>query len=191
MTTYILHGGATSTENEQNDYFFKQFTVHVDKSEVRILLCYFARSEEEWDRLTKRDVPKIEKNTDKKVTYKIAKDPKDLLTKLKNCDVLYVAGGTPNLIEPYYKDLEGLSEALGGKVYIGSSMGAFLCSTSYVISGDSSEYPITSGLGLLPVQVLCHWDVEAEKDLKRRLLLEHSSLPILTLNECQTVEMYR
>lgn len=192
MTTYILHGGATSTENEQNDNFFKQFTAHIDKDEVRILLCYWARSEEERSEILKRDKNKILKNSKKKIIFEVAQDPDDLFKKLKTCDVMYVVGGDPKLIEPYYKHLKKLKKALDGKIYLGSSMGAFLTSISYVVS--SSKYKrdfVQSGVGLLPIQLLCHWDVEKKKELKRNLLLKNSNQPILTLNEFEFVEIYQ
>jgi len=192
MTTYILHGGATSTNNKQNDLFFQQFTSHIDKDEVKILLCYWARSKEERPKILERDKESILKNSKKKVIFEVAKDVDDLFLKLKTCDVLYVVGGDPELIEPYYKHLDGLKETLDGKVYLGSSMGAFLASTSYVVS--SSKYKrdfVQSGVGLLPIQLLCHWDLEKKKIIKRDLLLKNSKLPILTLNEFEFVEIYQ
>ncbi len=55
MTTFLLHGGATSTENPINNDFFRQFTELVDKPEVKVLLCLWSREREEWDAIAGRD----------------------------------------------------------------------------------------------------------------------------------------
>jgi peptidase E len=126
MTTYLLHGGKTSVDNEQNDVFFRQFLDLVPKNDVKILMCYWARTQEEWKPLLMRDSEKIVRQTDKKVIFDMVDDPRDLFRKLPQADVLYVAGGDALPIERYYSDLSGLKKALEGKVYAGSSMGAFL-----------------------------------------------------------------
>lgn len=192
MTIFILHGGATSTDNEQNKRFFQQFTADIDKDEIKILLCYWSRSEEERLSILERDKITILKNSSKKVIFEVAENSIDLFTKLKKSDVLYVAGGDPELIEPHYQRLDGLKEALEGKVYLGSSMGAFLASSSYVVSSSKNKRDfVQSGVGLLPLQLLCHWDVEKKKELKRNLLIKYSSMPILSLNEFEYVEIYQ
>src|SRR3989344_2107900 len=157
MTIFILHGGRTSKVNPQNEKFFEQFTKLVSKDEVTVLLCYFSRKKEEWNALIERDTNYIKKNTNKKVSILIADNPKDLLNKMDSSDVLYVAGGEAELIEPIYKELSGVGEKLKNKIYAGSSMGAFFPSEQYVLSFDSQDTKtIHKGIGLLPFQVLCH-----------------------------------
>lgn len=192
MKTFLLHGGGTSKESEANDEFFHQFTALVDKPNVSILLCYWSRPKEHWDQLAQRDSAKILKKTNQSVEFHIVEDAADLFAQLANFDVLYVAGGHNERIEPYYQQLSKLGDALDGKIYAGSSMGAFLVSKQYVLSLDSQDTSTSRpGVGLLPIQVLCHWNVEPEKMRKLELLRASSELPIVTINESEFVTFYQ
>ena len=192
MTTFLLHGGATSKDNKDNDEFFRQFTTLVDKQTVKILLCYWSREKSQWDVLAKRDASKILKNTSKLVELYVLQNTKDLFSKLPEFDVLYVAGGEAKPIEPLYPALEDLKEALKGKIYAGSSMGAFLVSEQYVLSFDSQDSDtVHKGLGLIPMQILCHWNIETKKQEKLKLLETHSDLPVLVLEESKFVTIYQ
>jgi peptidase E len=192
MTTYLLHGGKTSKQNKENEYFFSQFTNLVKKGKVTILLCYFSRERVKWKALIKRDTDSIKKNTKKEVTILVAEDPIDLFKKLEKSDVLYIAGGDAELIEPLYDELKDLKIKLDGKVFAGSSMGMFFASEQYVLSLDGQDVKtIHKGLGLLPIQALCHWDAETNKQMKIDLLNENSYMPILALNEFESVVLYK
>ncbi len=191
MTTFLLHGGKTSTQNPENEYFFKQFAELVPKTAVTVLFCYFARPKSDWDKLLARDTATIVRNTTKSIETLVAQDPADLLKKIELVDVLYVAGGDADPIEVLYKDLTGLAQKLDGKVYAGSSMGAFMASTQYVLSYEDQRVDeIHAGLGLLSIQTLCHWDLEEQKDQKLQLLSDSSSQSILVLKEFETVVLY-
>jgi len=192
MTTFLLHGGATSKDLPGNKKFFAQFTQLVNKSQVKILLCYWAREKNNWQKVAERDIRKILANTDKKVEFHLVEDVADLLAKIDDYDVLYVAGGQAELLEPYYQKLVPLKDKLKNKVFIGSSMGAFMAAKSYVISYDGDGRVKHEGLGFLPFQVLCHWDLENKKEFKLNLLAEADNhRPILTLNEGEFVTIYQ
>ncbi|MCB9813180.1 MAG: Type 1 glutamine amidotransferase-like domain-containing protein [Pseudomonadales bacterium] len=189
MTTFLLHGGATSKDLPENDRFFAKFTDLVEKDQVKTLLCYWSRNRDEWQKLIERDSAKIQKNTEKQVTFHVVEDESDLFSKIDKYDVLYVAGGDAELLEPHYESLGELKKKLDGKIYAGSSMGAFLASESYVLSFDSQDSDTKhQGVGLLPIQTLCHWDVEEQKEMKLSLL--DSDKPIIVLNEGEFVEIY-
>jgi len=191
MTTFLLHGGKTSTQNAENEYFFKQFAELVPKETVTVLFCYFARPKSDWEKLLTRDAATIRRNTEKTILTELAQDPADLLEKITIADVLYVAGGDADPIESLYQDLTGLVQKLDGKVYAGSSMGAFMASTQYVLSYEDQRVDdVHAGLGLLPIQTLCHWDLESQKDAKLALLRANSPQPILVLKEFETVVLY-
>lgn len=189
--TFILHGGQTREENAFNDAFFACFTKYVPKETVRILLCYFARSADEWEALYKRDVEKIKKQSSKKIVTTIAQNADELLMLLPTYDVLFVQGGEAENIEQYYPKLSELGEKLKGKIYIGSSMGAFMACENYVLSFPrQDETNAHAGLGLLPFNILCHWNVEKKKEYKIDLLKKKNSTnPILTIDEGKYVEI--
>ncbi len=188
-TTFVLHGGVTSRVTAENDSFFRTFTSAVDKEKVKIVLCYWAKMKERWDELSKRDQAKVQQQTTKQVEFSVAHDVDDLYKKLQDADVLYVSGGKATLIEPYVPKLSALREKLKGKVYIGSSMGAFICSKQYVLSFASQDSDtVHNGLGLLPINTLCHWDIEDKKKRKLDLLAYATpKLPTVVLDECQCV----
>jgi peptidase E len=187
MTTYILHGGETSRNNAENELLFKCFTNFVEKDEVKILMCYFAKDKKIWNTRLETDRNKIEAQTNKKVHLSIAKNPEDLMTKMNSYDVLYVAGGDAKPVESCLPLLHSLKEKLNGKVYIGSSMGAFIASSQYVLSFSEHEpLEVHNGLGFLPISTLCHWDIEKRKEEKIQLLKQSvPQNPILILNECK------
>lgn len=191
MTTFLLHGGKTSIQNAENESFFKQFAELVPKDTVTVLFCYFARPKSDWEKLMARDAATIRRNTTKTIVMVLAESPSDLLEKISTTDVLYVAGGDADPIEVLYANLAGLAQKLEGKVYAGSSMGAFMASTQYVLSyEDQRQGEIHQGLGLLPIQTLCHWDLEEQKNQKLQMLRASSAQPIIVLKEFETVVLY-
>ena len=190
MTTFILHGGKTSRETPNNDLFFQQFTQSVNKKSVKILMCYFAMEKNRWQELFKRDSTKIKKHSKKEVDLHLVADMNDLCEKIASYDVLYVAGGN-NRIKKYMDGSYDLAKKLENKVYIGSSMGAFIVTMNYVLSFDYQNQGAHQGLGILPFNTLCHWDVEKQKERKLEQLKKvDSNTPVLTLNECEFITMY-
>lgn len=188
-TTFILHGGATSDKSKDNDKFFSYFTSLIYKKSVKILMCYFAREKDSWKDLLKRDGEKIEKKTNKKITFAVPEKPEELIKLLPGYDILYVAGGSAELIEPLYAKLDSIKQLLKGKVYIGSSMGAFMVSSNYVLSLENQDISIHKGLGLLPFNLLVHWNKEKKKEYKIEMLKNVSDLPILILDEYESLKI--
>jgi len=189
MTTFLLHGGATSKKCPENDRFFAQFTRLINKPKFKISLCYWARTPDKWNSVSKRDINQILAFSDKSIDFYIPPTPRDLLNQIDDSDVIYVAGGDAEPIEPLFPDLVFLKTKLKGKVFAGSSMGAFLACQNYVLSFDSQDdSSLHHGLGLLPIQILCHWDLEDRKDFKLSLL-EKDKLT-LVLEEGEFVTIY-
>lgn len=190
MTTYLLHGGMTFKNYPGNNLFFSKFTELVEKPEVSILLCYWARLKNNWEERSNKDIKRIIKNSSKKTHIHIVSNPNELFAKIAEHDVLYVAGGEAELLEPYYKDLGFLKEKLNNKLYAGSSIGTFLASTNYVLSGNNQDTNRAhQGIGLLPLQTLCHWNIETKKEQKLKLLRKQR-LPVLVLNEFEYITLY-
>jgi peptidase E len=192
MIKVVLHGGRVGEENQSNDGFFAEFTNDIDKPVVKVAMCYWARKRDEWEEKCDRDVELIQKQSTKTVEYIVVENPDDLKVKLPECDVFYVAGGDAPPIERYYPDLSDLREMLGGKVYLGSSMGAFMVAKSYVLSMDSQDSnTVHEGTGLLPINILCHWKVEKKKQFKLDLLKKHDPMTtIMMLDEFEWVRCW-
>lgn len=188
-TTFILHGGATKLATPQNDEFFSLFTSLVDKEAVNIAMVYWARDRDTWNDVFARDKARILAQTKKSVHFDLPDTPELLLQRMSVTDVIYVAGGEAPNIEPLYGKLGELKAMLKGKVYLGSSMGAFMASQNYVLSSDEQDTTsVHQGIGLVPVSLLCHWNVEPNKEKKLDLLKNYSDLEIKSLNECEFIK---
>ena len=185
MTTYVLHGGMSVRISKKNEVFFQQFTLLVPKNEVHILLCYWSRTKDQWIQKFEYDKAQIMKQTNKKTLIEMVDTPEDLFEKMVNADVLYVSSGEEENLRPYMSKLVGLKKLLENKVYIGSSMGAFLPAKYYVLSLVRQNTDVAyEGLGLIPYSVLCHWNIETEKEKKIDLLKNKDlKTEILCLNE--------
>ncbi|OGK62970.1 hypothetical protein A2334_01915 [Candidatus Roizmanbacteria bacterium RIFOXYB2_FULL_38_10] len=185
MTTFVLHGGRTKIDSVDNNLFFKQFTDTVSKNRVKILLCYWARERGRWNELFEKDRIRILMQTNKKTDIDLIETIEALHVQLKEADVLYFSGGEEEHMGPYKLQLPFLKDALDNKVFIGSSMGAFLASKHYVLSLDSQNTDaVYSGLGLVPYNILCHWDIETNKDKKIAMLKEKDpQTPLLLIEE--------
>ena len=192
MTTFVLHGGGTSAKSADNDLFFRQFSELVEKDEVRVLMCLWSRPKEKWESLLERVFRKILEQADKKVSFDVLETVEEIEEKISASDVLYVKGGKATLLEPYYPQLKDLKKLIKGKVFVGDSMGAFMVSTNYVLSFPTQEdSSVHQGLGILPIQTLCHWDVEENKKRKLKLLKDsNSDLPIVSLDEGKFTRIY-
>lgn len=189
MTTYILHGGNTSKDSPGNDAFFRQFTDSVTQKQVNILICYWASTKDTWEEKYQEDKKSLGLQSRKHFNTQIATDPDDFKQKIATSQVVYFRGGTLHP-QPYFSKLTQLKEILDGKVYIGCSMGAYLVATNHMVSSRISDVlEVKEGLGLLPLSIVCHWDIKNMKRKQRlNMLKEHSpNLPILTINEGEFV----
>ena len=64
-------------------------------------------------------------------------------------------------------------------------MGALLASKYYVLSlSNQNEDTVYDGLGLVPYNILCHWNIETNKDKKISMLKEKDpQTPLLLIEE--------
>jgi len=60
MTTFILHGGYTSTPNENNKRYYSEIAKRIPKN-GRILFVYFANEESKWKSLLENDKENFKK----------------------------------------------------------------------------------------------------------------------------------
>ncbi|MEK7078489.1 MAG: Type 1 glutamine amidotransferase-like domain-containing protein [Patescibacteria group bacterium] len=192
MTTYILHGGRTQIDSASTKLFFKQFTELVPKDNVKILLCYWARDKKKWNELFEKDKAKIIAQSTKEMSINIVNTLEYLPAQLRKADVLYFSGGEEEFLRPYITQLQFLKGALDNKVCIGSSMGAFLVAKHYVLSlSNQNESTVYDGLGLVPYNILCHWNVETNKEKKINMLKEKDPQTSLLLIEEERFEILK
>ena len=170
MTTYLLHGGAELHNRPGNPRFYKRILELVAGNEVRILLCLWSRPKDQWEQRRKQLLELIQSETNKKVIVDTIDDPTSLQSTVPNYDAFFLAGGDAERLESYYPNLDNLKNIVQKKIYIGTSMGAFIVSNSYVFSYSAQKPGVQKGLGILPINTLCHWDIEKSKTEKLELL---------------------
>ena len=177
MTKYILHGGNTRENNQDNNGFYKEMAAGLS-GEVKILLNYFARSEREIEVLSQQDVYKFKTNNPNRILNFIIASLENFAQELLNCDVLYMRGGSTELLLDGLSKTKNIRELFNGKVISGSSAGAYaLC--KYYFGNDSRK--VGEGLGILDLKTYCHFDEQKDKDVVSAIKNYKEDLPILVL----------
>lgn len=152
-TKYILHGGYTRIENEQNKSFFKECSIDA-KDESNVLIVLFASENdgdlEYYDDLCNR----LKRYTEKKLYFKKA-NRENFVSQIEDADIIFFEGGDTNRILSILRRYENLSKKFIGKTIIGSSAGAYALATMGTSHG---EIHMREGLGILPLRVVCHYE---------------------------------
>jgi peptidase E len=180
---YILHGGVTSDESllADNKKFFHEMIK--DFVNPKILIVYFARKKEEYPQMLKDDTEIFQQSSPgKKIEIQIA-EAETFEEQARQADIIYVRGGDTTKLIELIKTISNFVEAIKGKVYGGSSAGAYLVS-KYYYSNNADE--VMQGLGILPIKVFCHWQGSLEDKLKK-LASTGEDMPIYKLAEGQFV----
>jgi len=74
-TKYVLHGGETLYGLDDSPSFFRDLLSGTEKSNISILLVYFARPENQWTDLSRDDMENFNKNTDQQCDFMVASYP--------------------------------------------------------------------------------------------------------------------
>lgn len=158
MTKFILHGGETGIENEHNKDFYRAWVSDFKEDLVpNILLVYFSRPLEEWQRLGNSDKERFAKYTgSRKVKFTIAdSDLKIFEQQVKDADVVYVRGGSSDMLVFSLGPIKDkFLEIIKGKLFVGSSAGVMFLS-HYTQSHTSGQWE--EGLGILPINSFVHY----------------------------------
>jgi hypothetical protein len=97
MIKYILHGGSTSKRNVDNNGFFRELTTGLKSGSI-ILLNYFARPQDEWNKLAKQDIKRIKSLSKVKNLRFVVADYNILDKQLKEAGAMYMRGGSTGLL---------------------------------------------------------------------------------------------
>ena len=154
MTKYILHGGFTRVDNNQNNLFFAEFLKDV-KNNGKVLLVFFAAEGDRIDSLFADIVRQCESQLNGRQVTFIQATLETFGEQLKESDAIYLHGGnTPTLIS-VLKNYPNLEEMFSGKIIAGSSAGAYALAT---LGTSHTEEHIREGLGFLPIRLVCHFE---------------------------------
>ena len=166
MTKYILHGGQTGVSNKHNEAFYQEWVKDFKNDFIpKILLVYFARQKEEWEKLEKQDKERFAKYTNnRQVDFIIAGTEMNLFQdQAKRANVVYIRGGSSEMLMNTLMPIKNkLLEILKNKVYAGSSAGVMILS-NYTRSINTDW---KKGFGLLPINTFVHYSEELRGDLE-------------------------
>ncbi len=177
-TKFILHGGYTGTDNEQNRTFYEEIVRDLP-DQATILLCHFASTDEDSAGKFEENIKKHKEQAQGKQLHFLLANENDFIEQLKKSDALYLRGGsTPRLLTALNK-YNNLRENLKGKTIAGSSAGAYVIGKYSPFHDDESGGKVREGLGLLPLRIVCHFE---SKDLppnpQALSLLENTNLEL-------------
>jgi peptidase E len=180
MPKYILHGGNTSTPNDLNSNFFKEITNELKNGDT-ILIVYFARKKEDYQKCFEQEKNNFLKAAPEKEFNLIVADEKNFIKQLKQAQTVYIRGGETllliNTLKNYPEFIELLAET---KVVAGSSAGAYALARYYY---SHSQNTVLEGLGVVPVAIRCHF--KGEGDIREELIKVAKGLKVVLLDDCE------
>ncbi|MCL5012179.1 MAG: Type 1 glutamine amidotransferase-like domain-containing protein [Patescibacteria group bacterium] len=152
-TKFILHGGFNPGEGSENDAFFQEILKSAPQK-VDILLVYFAKEENRVDINRKEDVEQFEKNKGNRILSFQTANEEIFRNQMKKADIVYLHGGLSTKLLSVLEKFTDLDEMFKGKIVAGDSAGAnVLCKSFYSeVSKD-----VFNGLGILPLNIVCHY----------------------------------
>jgi peptidase E len=181
FTTFILHGGQTSTKSVSNTLFFKEIVSGL-KHNDRVLFIGFGRADDKILSTYLRDKKMLLAQTTVKIEV-VSATHRDLLEQMKTASVVYIPGGDTRKLLAELKQHPYFTSLLAGKVVAGSSAGANVFATFCFSTNLKGIY---KGLGALPFSLVCHYGNKelGADEAAVTLLSQHSKeLEIVTLPE--------
>ena len=155
MTKYILHGGNTTIKNDLNRQFFAEIVKDLPEG-ATVLLVYFARKEEEYERLRDQDIGNFTEHSGRNDLVFDVSEKESFIDQVKKAGAVYIRGGEPiQLIETLKKYPDFTEIIKTKKVVAGSSAGAYALS---MYANSSTKKKTLRGLGIIPVRTFAHFD---------------------------------
>lgn len=151
--TYILGGGFMKKASDGGQAFFR--AIIGDRKTANVLICCFAMLHDQWQKGYDDVKDKIlSVNQDVALSFQNA-NLDDFLSQVTWADVIVFRGGsTKDLIDNLIK-VHGFQNDLSGKTIVGSSAGAYMLASSYVVADTTPQ--LASGFGLLPIVIATHY----------------------------------
>lgn len=187
-TTFLLHGGMLSVQDDRNDSYFRRLTEGLKDGDQVLFVGFARRDEQERNEIYERDKGYILEQAQANITCVNATHD-NVINQLKQSKAIHITGGeTPELIQDVlnYPDF---IDAIKGKLVGGSSAGACLLSTYYFINDQRG---VLGGLGVLPIRIRVHSDNPKFGNIESSLKLLETyphDLELVQLKECEWVEI--
>ncbi len=189
-TTFLLHGGMLSIEDERNDSYFRKLTEGLEDGDQVLFIGFARRDEQERNEIYERDKRYILAQTQADISC-VNATRENIIDQLRQSKAVHMTGGeTPELIQDvlHYPDF---LDAVRGKRIGGSSAGACLLSTYYFINDQRG---VLEGTGILPIRLRVHSDNPKFGDIEKSIELLKTcpaDLELVLLKECDWVLMER
>ena len=155
---YILHGGYPNTDNELNRGFFNEISKELPEG-GKILVVYFSRQDNEYEKLFEQDKQNILNNANGKKLEIILASKVNFINQIRKSDAIYMRGGDTEKLLATLKEYPAFTEAIKNKVVAGSSAGAYVLAKYYY---THSKDMIREGLNVLPIKLICHYNDSKE-----------------------------
>lgn len=158
----ILHGGYSNQNNSENDQFYREIVKDINKDTVKVLLVLFAKREEAQEELFNQTVSNFKKIENVAFNF-IKAEQVNFIEQVRESDVVYLSGGQTIKLINILKSFPDFISSLKDKVVVGDSAGTYALSAWFY---SKSEGGIFEGLGIAPVNVICHFDGQNSEKLE-------------------------
>lgn len=187
-TTFLLHGGDSSTDSEKNTLFFNSLISKINKEKISILIFYYARNEiDQLSTLLEKDKLKFTKSNERKfLDFKIASSNIDeVIEQINWADIILIKGGDTNILLSKILKIPHFTKLIEGKIIGGISAGAYIfCKYYYANSKNNVE----KGLGIIPISLYTHYDPKLA--VKILQLFTDNTFPIIGIPEKDFITIY-
>jgi hypothetical protein len=152
-THYILHGGNMDSSADRGKAFFEEITKDM-AAPAKLLLCYYARPREGWERLFSLHSEIIRSFLPYKQPVLEMAMPEVFADQSGKNDALVIFGGDSDLLYYRMNMTADFLHPWKGKTVAGTSAGAQLLADKYY---SLSWRKVRDGLGVLPENILVHY----------------------------------
>jgi len=184
MTKFILHGGMTSVENENNKKFFQEIVKDLPES-PKILISLFSIEEGRWEEEYGYQKDNFIKNLgDLSFEFQLA-NKENFLDQVEWADAVHFRGGDTLKILEIVKKFPDFKKKISSKTISGSSARAyFLVEHSF----GNERRMIYQGLGIIPINLLGHYESENYDPIDEKSFEElknKNNKELILLRECE------
>src|SRR5690348_2053535 len=151
-TRYILSGGQDWKAADGGRALVEAMLGRAP-SPAKVLVCYFARPREDWERKFVDETERYEALAGDRLRLTMAY-PDVFEQQLAESDVLLIKGGDEALLDYYLSSFDNLAQKFAGKTIVGSSAGADYLADSF---WTPDWRTVGKGIGLVRVSVIPHF----------------------------------
>jgi len=184
MTKFILHGGFTRKDNEQNRAFNKEVMQDVPDGGTVLLIYFASRSEDPAADFEYQAERFKEQSTGKDLEFVLA-TKEGLVDEVKRADAVYLHGGSTNKLLAVLRTYPDLRPFIEGKTIAGSSAGAYAIAR---FGASHSANELREGMGWAPLRVVCHYEsleLPPHPDAVSLLTRTAEDLELVLLRDCE------